>query len=68
MLDPETARTGWVDTSSRRVRDHYNKWWESVQADLENMFRTSGIDYISLLTTQDYVNPLIQLFRKRGRR
>jgi hypothetical protein len=68
MLDPETQQTGWIDTSSRKVREHYDKWWDSIQSELETIFRSSGIDYISLLTTQDYVNPLIQLFKKRGRK
>ena len=68
MLDPETRQTGWIDTSSRKVREHYDNWWNSMQSELETIFRSSGIDYISLLTTQDYVNPLIQLFKKRGRK
>ncbi|MFA6125677.1 MAG: DUF58 domain-containing protein [Bacteroidales bacterium] len=68
MLDPETLSTSWIDTSSRRIRAHYDEWWLKVQSDLETVFRSCGIDYISLLTTQDYVNPLIQLFKKRGRK
>ena len=68
MLDPETKESGWIDTSSRRIRSFYDSWWEKVQTELEAVFRSSGIDYISLLTTQDYVNPLVQLFKKRGRK
>lgn len=68
MLDPETMVTSWIDTSNRKIRSYYNNWWMKIQTELEAVFRSSGIDYISLLTTQDYVNPLIQLFKKRGRR
>jgi len=68
MLDPETMESRWIDTSNRKIRSHYAAWWQKVQTDLETVFRSSGIDYISLQTTQDYVNPLIQLFKKRGRR
>ncbi len=68
MLDPETQETGWIDTSSSKVRAYYDNWWNQIQTDLEAVFRSGGIDYISLLTSQDYVNPLIQLFKKRGRR
>jgi uncharacterized protein (DUF58 family) len=68
MLDPETGKTGWIDTSSRKVREYYDNWWKGLQDDLETVFRTSGIDYLSLMTTEDYVNPLVQLFKKRGRR
>jgi len=68
MLDPETLKSGWIDTSNRKIRMHYDSWWEKMQSELEAVFRSSGIDYISLLTTQDYVSPLVQLFKKRGRR
>lgn len=68
MLDPETMQSSWIDTSNRKIRLHYDSWWEKVQSELESVFRSSGIDYISLLTTQDYVSPLVQLFKKRGRR
>lgn len=68
MLDPESGTTGWIDTSSLRIRNHYNQWWESLQAEMESVFRSSGIDYISLQTTEDYVGPLIKLFHRRGRK
>jgi uncharacterized protein (DUF58 family) len=68
MLDPETRKTTWIDTSNRKVRAGYDDWWQKMQTGLETVFRTSGIDYISLLTTGDYVSPLVQLFKKRGRR
>lgn len=68
ILDPETMKSTWIDTSNKKIRAHYDDWWEKVQSELENVFRSSGIDYISLLTTEDYVSPLMQLFKKRGRR
>lgn len=68
MLDPETGESGWIDTSNSRIRTYYDNWWEKAQTELESVFRSSGIDYISLLTTEDYVNPLVKLFKKRGRR
>ncbi len=68
MLDPETNESVWIDTSSQKTRRYYDNWWIKVQSELESVFRSGGIDYISLLTTQDYVSPLIQLFKKRGRR
>jgi uncharacterized protein (DUF58 family) len=68
IKDPETQETRWIDTSSRKVRNYYDSWWEKVQTELETVFRSGGIDHISLLTTKDYVNPLIQLFKRRGRK
>jgi uncharacterized protein (DUF58 family) len=68
MLDPETRQSSWIDTSNKKVRAYYDSWWVKIQIELETVFRSGGIDFISLLTTQDYVNPLVQLFKKRGRR
>jgi uncharacterized protein (DUF58 family) len=68
MLDPETQKSSWIDTSNRKIRSHYQNWWFEIQTELETVFRSSGIDFITLLTTQDYVNPLVQLFNKRSRK
>jgi len=66
--DPETGSTRWVDTSDKRTRKLYSDWWKNVREDLEIQLKRSGIDFITLSTAQDYVNPLMRLFEKRGRR
>jgi len=66
--DPESGLTRWIDTSSRKVREQYSGWWTSVRNELTSNLKKSGIDYVTLSTSEDYVTPLMRLFEKRGRR
>jgi uncharacterized protein (DUF58 family) len=66
MVDAETGALKWVDTSSKKVRNAYSDWWVNHSASLEQTFRMSGVDYTSVATDQDYVKPLIYLFKHRG--
>ncbi len=66
MTDAETGSFKWVDTSSRKVRDEYQKWWVNHSQSLEQSFKRSGVDFTSVATGEDYVKPLIYLFKHRG--
>ncbi len=66
MLDAETGAFKWVDTASKRVRNTYAEWWHNHSAKLKQTFKSSGVDYASVATGEDYVKPLIYLFKRRG--
>jgi uncharacterized protein (DUF58 family) len=66
MVDAETGALKWVDTSSKKVRNAYSDWWVNHSTNLEQTFKMSGVDYTSVATDQDYVKPLIYLFKHRG--
>lgn len=66
MLDAETGNFRWVDTASKNVRDQYKTWWQNHTVRLEQTFKMSGVDYTSVATGDDYVKPLIYLFKHRG--
>jgi uncharacterized protein (DUF58 family) len=66
MLDAETGAFKWVDTSSKKVRNAYAEWWNKHTSQLEQTFKRSGVDLASVATDQDYVKPLIYLFKHRG--
>ncbi|MGE4289679.1 MAG: DUF58 domain-containing protein [Salinivirgaceae bacterium] len=66
MVDAETGALKWVDTSSKKVRNAYSDWWINHSTNLEQTFKMSGVDYTSVATDQDYVKPLIYLFKHRG--
>ncbi|MFO7615641.1 MAG: DUF58 domain-containing protein [Bacteroidales bacterium] len=68
MMDRETGEARWVDTSSRRARKALTDWWNTLQQELAGTFKRSGVDFVTLNTNEDYVNPLMQLFKKRGRK
>ena len=64
-LDPETAREVWVDTSSKKVREAYAGWWKTRERETSDMFARCGIDNVSLSTAEDYIIPLMKLFKMR---
>lgn len=66
--DPETGKKIWVNTSSKKLQNHLHSWWSERNAQLTETFKRSGVDFASLLTHEEYVKPLIQLFQRRGSR
>jgi len=65
VLDAETGRERWIDTSRNRVRDSYAMKWESHVEMMKEIFSRAGVDSVSLKTGEDYVKPLMWLFKKR---
>jgi len=66
LKDAETGNYTWVDSSDRKARAIYRKWWTDLSAQLDNSFKRSRVDYVSISTNHDYVKSLISLFKKRG--
>jgi uncharacterized protein (DUF58 family) len=65
MLDPETGQTRWINTSNKRIQKTYKKYWHELrQQSVENL-KKSGVDFAEIRTDQDYVKPLIALFKRR---
>jgi len=65
VLDAETGKERWIDTSRNRVRESYAMKWESHVEMMKEIFSRSGVDSVSLRTGEDYVKPLMWLFKKR---
>ena len=68
LRDAETGEILTVDTSNDQLRKHYKKNWVMQQRQLADLFARSGVDYTSIRTDQSYVQPLMLLFKKRGRK
>ncbi len=68
MKDAETGNTVWVDTSSKKVRNYFNKWSDKKRKELDSLFARFGIDMVKVYTGEDYVKPLMNMFKKRGAR
>ena len=66
MQDFETGRTFWLDTSNREVRANYRKNRQQKLSETTELLRKSGIDFVELYTNQNYVQPLMKLFKMRG--
>lgn len=65
VRDKETGRVTWIDTSEKAFRDSYRKLNRKRHEDLADMFKRNGIDYVSVATGEDYVRPLMKLFKHR---
>ena len=66
LVDAETGHEQYVDTSSRRLRETYTRYWNTRQKDLEETFTKSNVDSVSIATNDDFVKSLLGLFKKRG--
>lgn len=64
--DAETGKDTWIDTSDSLVRRNYSKWWVETTSNLKNTFTKSKVDWTSISTDEDYVKPLILLFKRRA--
>ncbi|MAE07742.1 MAG: DUF58 domain-containing protein [Bacteroidetes bacterium] len=68
MLDAETGKKMWIDTSSSKVRKLYANRVASKTDSLDGMFARFGVDMVKIYTGKDYVAPLMNLFKKREAR
>ncbi|MDR3267181.1 MAG: DUF58 domain-containing protein [Tannerella sp.] len=66
MLDAETGIERWIDSSSKSVRNMFREWWNNRQNDMIQLFKKCRVDYVSVLTEDDYVKSLLALFHKRN--
>jgi uncharacterized protein (DUF58 family) len=65
LRDAESGETVWVDTSSRRVREHYARRWAEQQHAVETLLKGNKVDAVRISTDSDYVKELIKLFKQR---
>lgn len=68
FYDPEIAQTRLIDTSLKANRENYNLWWRQHLDLVNKIFKSSGVDFISIETDKDYIPKLLELFRKRESR
>jgi uncharacterized protein (DUF58 family) len=66
VVDAETGFEQYVDTSSKRLRDSYRKYWTNRQSQLLETFNKSNVDSVSIATNEDFVKALLILFKQRS--
>ena len=66
VVDAETGFEQYVDTSSKRLRDSYRKYWQSRQSQLLETFNKSNVDNVSIATNEDFVKAMLMLFKQRS--
>lgn len=65
LMDAETGRKVWTDTSSAAVRQRYRKAWEARVAAIDAILKQGKVDTAAVNTAEDYVTELIKLFKQR---
>ncbi len=68
VKDAETGKVKVIDTSSKKLRETYNNWFNKHQQFYKSVFTKTGADTIQIKTDEDYVKSLLQFFKKRGKR
>jgi uncharacterized protein (DUF58 family) len=68
IIDAESQREMWIDTSDKTVRANYNKWFVENQKQLKDLFGKSGSDLVSIRTDESYIISLMNMFKQRQAR
>jgi len=67
VKDAETGQFTWIDTGSQRVRNSYKDIYKKKQAELNDLLMRAGVDNVTIAAHEDYVKPLMRLFKKRAK-
>lgn len=66
VKDAETGQERLLDTTSNAVRKAWKTWWVQHNQRLQDVFKKSQVDAVSVSTDEDYVKALINLFNLRS--
>ncbi len=65
LLDAETGEQKWIDSSNKKVRTHFIAEAKRKDNYLKDLFNKSGVDTANINTADSYVQPLVNLFKRR---
>jgi len=68
LVDAETGAERWIDTSSKRVRERMIFDRKEREKLRNSVFIKSRLDKIEVTTGSNYIQPLVQFFRRREKR
>ena len=66
--DPETGSVVWIDTSNYSDLKNMNDSNRKKVDSFLKRTKKSGIDIVSISTSNDYIEPLMKFFKKRGKK
>lgn len=66
VLDAESQETFWVDTSDKALRKAYEIQSRKTEEAIKTAFSKAGVDVAYLHTNKSYIQPLSNLFKRRG--
>ncbi len=65
LCDAETGKMIWADTSSKSFRQQLNAYEQQHNQYLDTVFKKASVDIATIATHQDYVPPLMGMFKRR---
>ncbi len=68
FYDPETESYRWVDTRQKTFQSYFQEMKNKQREKVLSQFLSLGVDYCYIDTNQDYVTPLLKLFRAREKK
>ncbi len=64
--DLETGEKRLIDTSSKKARNAFSKWWYNRQQTMIETLNKSKVDLASVSTDENFVKSLMSLFKNRS--
>lgn len=68
VFSKELGKSVWIDTSNKQIQEEFARKGKARLTEIETIFKKSGVDFTRIQTGQDYVKPLINLFKSREAR
>ena len=65
VKDSESGVSAWINTSSRKTREAYSKWFSTVSDSTSRLLSRYRVDNVEISTDEDYVKSLLAFFHKR---
>jgi len=65
LQDAETDKEIYVDTARKNVRENFRKERKKTALFVKHIFDKNGIDNVRIKTDEDYIKPLLKLFKNR---
>ena len=67
LLEKESGKTIWVNSSSGKFRNVLDKTYRKNTSELEDFCRRNDVNYLPIVTGEDYIPKLIKLFSHRNK-
>ena len=66
FADAETGKLNWINTSNKKLRKKYADKSARHAKETQLTLQRCGVDMVSIATDENYVGPLMKLFKMRG--
>jgi len=68
VFNKESGKSMWIDTNDPGLRSNYRNYWNNHDQKLTQTFKRLGVDMATIPTGENYVRPLMNLFKVRESR